>query len=105
MGTPPPRPVATAAAGAGATTAGGSADEAQAGGSEEDWDEEDEDEDEEWSSDDEGLASALEWADLREGAAVPLLCAHTDAARGTPARQPCHYIQWQILVINRTVQL
>lgn len=36
------------------------------GDEEEEWDDED-DEDEDWDSEDEELASALEWADLREG--------------------------------------
>ena len=53
--TPPPVP---AAAGAGAPPG---AAEASGSGSE-DWDEE-----EDWDSEDEELASALEWADLREG--------------------------------------
>lgn len=60
---PPTPPPAAPPAGAGAP-----ADGAAAGGSgsgSEDWDEEDED----WDSEDEELASALEWADLREGAA------------------------------------
>ena len=58
-------PAAAPPAGAGAQADGAAAAAGSGSGSEE-WDEEDED----WDSEDEELASALEWADLREGAGI-----------------------------------
>lgn len=63
--TPPAAPGAGAPAAAAATAA---AEAQPASGSDGDgWGDEEED-DEDWDSDDDDLASALEWADLREGA-------------------------------------
>lgn len=57
---------ATAAAAAPAASDAAAQPEQAAGGSGEEWSEEDDEEDD-WDSDDDDLASALEWADLREG--------------------------------------
>ena len=75
---PPATPPAAAPPGAGARGDGAAA--GPSGSGSEEWDEEEEEED--WDSEDEELASALEWADLREGAAGRCCGSRWAACRG-----------------------